>query len=157
MSARLLPKALLALAAGAALLLGLAAARADELVMVRSLQAFPETMLTLQEAIRRHGYVISRVQRVDVGLTRMGYKTDLYRVVFYGKPEEIRRLRRDYPDLIPYLPLKLSVFAENGQTLVVGVRPLALWAFFDHPELFDMFARWDRDLQSILDEVREAR
>lgn len=136
---------------------GAVPATADELTMVRSVQAFPEAMLTLQEAIKARGYTITRVQRVDVGLTRMGYKTDLYRVVFYGRPEEIRRLARDYPDLIPYLPLKLSVFAENGQTLVVGVRPIALWAFFDHPELFDLFARWDRDLQAILDAVREAR
>jgi len=138
-------------------LLAAGTARAAELAMVRSVQPFPETMLTLQQAIRAHGYVITRVQRVDVGLTRMGYKTDLYRVVFYGKPDEIRRLAQRYPDLIPYLPLKLSVFAEGGETLVVGVRPLALWSFFDHPELFDLFARWDRDLQSILDEVREAR
>jgi len=53
-------------------------AAADELTMVRSVQPFPEAMLTLQEAIKAQGYTITRVQRVDVGLTRMGYKTDLY-------------------------------------------------------------------------------
>ncbi len=55
---------------------------ASDLLMVRSQQGFPEAMLTLQTSIREHGYAISRVQRIDIGLTGMGYKTDKYRIVF---------------------------------------------------------------------------
>ncbi len=58
-------------------------AEAQQLIMTRSLNTFPETMLNLQEAIADQGYTISRVQRVDIGLTKMGYETDKYRVVFF--------------------------------------------------------------------------
>jgi hypothetical protein len=58
---------------------------AEEIVMTRSVLAFPEAMLALQESIRAHGYTVSRVQRIDIGLTGMGYKTDKYRIVFAGK------------------------------------------------------------------------
>ena len=70
---------------------------ANELLMVRTQQTFPEAMLTLQTSIREHGYSITRVQRIDIGLTGMGYKTDKYRIVFVGKPKEIQYLVDKYP------------------------------------------------------------
>jgi len=131
-------------------------ASANELLIARSPLAFEEAMLALQDSIREHGYTLSRVQRVDIGLTTFGYKTDKYRVVFFGRPEEIRRLSRAYPDLIPYLPLKIAIFAENDQTLLVTANPVLLERFYRHPELRPVFERWARDIQDMLDEVREA-
>jgi len=58
------------------LLMHIPVANAEDIVMARSTLAFPEAMLALQESIREHGYTLSRVQRVDIGLTGMGYKTD---------------------------------------------------------------------------------
>ncbi len=74
---------------------------ANDLLMVRTRQGFPEAMLTLQTSIKEHGYAISRVQRIDIGLTGMGYKTDKYRVVFVGKPDEFLTVDR-YTDIIKY-------------------------------------------------------
>ena len=95
-----------------------------EMIMIRSSQSFPETMSILQNAIVDQGYTVSRVQRVDVGLTARGYKTDKYRIVFFGKPDEIAHLSQKYPQLIPYLPLKLAIFAENQETIVVTSNPM---------------------------------
>ena len=137
-------------------LLAAVSASANELLIARSPLAFEEAMLALQDSIRQHGYTLSRVQRVDIGLTTFGYKTDKYRVVFFGRPEEIRRLSHAYPDLIPYLPLKIAIFAENDQTLLVTANPVLLERFYRHPELKSVFERWARDIQAMLDEVREA-
>lgn len=140
-----------------ALLCGLSVpAFADQLMMVRSTQTFPEAMLRLQEEIKARGYSLSRVQRVDVGLTGMGYQTDLYRVVFFGKPEEIRRLSREYPQMIPYLPLKIAVFAEDGDTLLVATRPGEFARLFDDPALSGIFARWEADMDALFDTMRVA-
>ena len=128
-------------------------AYAEDLLMARSKQAFPEAMLALQESIGRQGYVISRVQRVDIGLTAMGYETDKYRVVFFGKPDEIRQLVEQHPELVPYLPPKISIFAEADDTLLVAINPQQLKQFFDAPELADVFDRWERDLRAILADV----
>ncbi len=57
--------------------------QAAGLLMARSDLEFPEAMLKLQVSIRDHGYIITRVQRVDIGLTHSGYVTDKYRVVFF--------------------------------------------------------------------------
>lgn len=132
-------------------------AAAEQLLMARSTQAFPEAMLTLQSAIGSHGYTVSRVQRVDIGLTSSGFKTDKYRVVFFGKPEEIRNLAIRHPELIPYLPLKATIFAEQSQTVVVTANPAEFGDFVHDPQVHKVLLGWRRDLRSILDEVRNAQ
>lgn len=142
-----------------ATLLALSAAPslADELLIVRSAQNFEEAMSTLQSAISTRGYKVGKVQRVDVGLEAKGYKTDRYRVVFYGKPGETEQLAAKYPMLIPYLPLNVAIFAEGGQTILTSARPGVLTEFFPQPELRPIFERWEQDLVAILDEVRETK
>lgn len=141
-----------------ALLLGLATtAGAGELLMIRSSLPFPEAMLALQSAISARGYKVTRVQNVDKGLSSTGYRTDNYKVVFYGKPEEVAQLAADHPELIPYLPLNVAIFAERDNTLLVTSRPAVLADFFPDPELRAVFMRWEKDLDEIVSEVQEAR
>jgi uncharacterized protein (DUF302 family) len=132
-------------------------AHADDLLMVRSLQAFPEAMLTLQEAIRDHGYTVSRVQHVDIGLTASGFETDLYRLVFFARPGEVEALSERHPLLVAYLPLQVAIFAEEGETLVVTTNPSKLSDFFPEADLQAVLATWERDLHSILEAVRVAQ
>ena len=131
-------------------------ADAEELIMTRSVLPFPEAMLALQESISAHGYTVSRVQRIDIGLTGMGYKTDKYRIVFAGKLDEIRMLTEKSPQLVPYLPPKISIFAEGGQTVLVTLNP-QLYAEIAgdavDPVFFD---RWTSDLLSIFHDVNTA-
>jgi uncharacterized protein (DUF302 family) len=142
----------------AALLFCLAAtACADQLLMIRTNLSFPEAMLALQNAIATRGYKITRVQNVDLGLTKTGYQTDYYKVVFYGKAEEIAQLTAKHPELIPYLPLNVAIFAERNDTLLVTNRPGVLADFFPDPELKSVFMRWEKDLTDIVNEVQETR
>lgn len=127
-----------------------------DLIMVRAAQAFPEAMLALQDSIRGHGYQVSRVQRIDVGLTGMGYRTDKYRVVFAGKPDEIRMLSAAAPELVPYLPPKIAIFAEEGQTVLVTLRPSVYADIAGDAVDHAIFRRWDADLRSILARVVSA-
>ena len=132
-------------------------ARAEELIMVRTAQTFPEAMASLQQAIQDHGYTVARVQRVDIGLTSSGYKTAEYRVVFFGRIEEQRAVTAQQPELLPYLPLKMVIFAEGESTLVLTNSPALLGTFFRDPKLARQFQHWERDVRSILDQVAQAR
>lgn len=138
----------------ALLLLAPLSASAQELMMVRSPHSFPEAMLMLQTAIGDHGYTLSRVQRVDIGLTGSGFTTDKYRVVFFGKLDEIRMLTSRYPQLIPYLPMHMTIFAEEEDTIVVMEDPVRMAGLVNDPEIDYLFRRWHNDAQSILDELR---
>jgi uncharacterized protein (DUF302 family) len=125
-----------------------------EMIMVRSSEAFPETMSTLQQAISDRGYSLSRVQRVDVGLTAKGYATDKYRVVFFGKGEQVKQLAADYPQLIPYLPLKIAIYAEGDDTILISANPASFNDMFDIPQLKPVFNQWQRDIIDILNSMQ---
>ncbi|MEJ2360210.1 MAG: DUF302 domain-containing protein [Gammaproteobacteria bacterium] len=127
---------------------------AEELLMVRVKSPFPETMLKFQEVIKEHGYKLSRVQRVDVGLSMSGYKTDKYRVVFFGKEKQDRWIIRHHPKLIPYLPLKVAIYAENEDTLLVAPN-LDILINAKDPHLKKMVKGWEQDLQVMFREMHD--
>jgi len=127
----------------------------ESLLMMRSSQSFPETMLAVQKTLKEYGYTVSRVQRVDIGLTASGFETDRYRIVFFGKPEEIRHLSGEHPELIPYLPLKMTIFAEQDETLLVALDPTALDGIIDEEAFSQLTQRWKNDIIAIMDELRE--
>ncbi|HHJ16993.1 MAG TPA: DUF302 domain-containing protein [Gammaproteobacteria bacterium] len=129
---------------------------AEDLFMARSQLPFPEAMSVLQQAVRENGYTVSRVQRVDIGLTKMGYKTDKYRVVFFGNLDELHAITDQYPDLVPYLPLKIAIFAENGETILLASSFKHLRPFYMEPALQARFDQWEKAIRAILDQVRLA-
>jgi len=130
---------------------------ADELIMARSTEDFPETMLMLQNVIKKQGYIPSRVQRVDIGLTKSGYQTDKYRVVFFGKADEIKKISVQLPELIPYLPLKISIFAEDGQTILTTLDPMSFDKMYPNSNLTPVFKRWANDVNTMFNEIRRPK
>jgi uncharacterized protein (DUF302 family) len=129
---------------------------ASDLLMVRTQQNFPEAMLTLQTSIKEHGYEITRVQRIDIGLTGMGYKTDKYRVVFVGKPDEIQYLVNKYPVFAAYMPPQISIFAEQGETVLITANPKIYAEMIDDEADKVLFHRWESDVYSVFDDIRNA-
>lgn len=129
---------------------------ASDLIMARSHLSFSEAMTNLQVSLREHGYTVARVQRIDVGLTGMGYKTDKYRIVFLGKADEIKYLVNKYPQMIPYLPPKVSIFAEGDDTLLVTANPMAFAPMVDDEKDRIIFQRWESDVYSVFDDFRKA-
>ncbi|MCK4743984.1 MAG: hypothetical protein KAT25_09210 [Sulfuriflexus sp.] len=130
------------------------ASESDGLILHRSIQNFPEAMLALQTSIGEHGYTVSRVQRVDIGLTKSGYKTDKYRIVFFGKSSEIRAVKQSQPQLIPYLPLKVVIFSENNETLLVASNMTQFSELVNNEYTKTLLQRWNNDIQSIFSEIK---
>jgi uncharacterized protein (DUF302 family) len=127
---------------------------AEDLLMARVPMTFPEAMLKLQNTLKKYNHTLSRVQRVDIGLTSKGYKTDKYRIVFYGQADVIRQLADEYPQVIPYLPHKIAIFAEEEETMLVAVNPEMLFVTED-PKLRAIMKKWHEDLQVIFKDMRE--
>lgn len=129
---------------------------ASDLLMVRTQQNFPEAMLALQTSVKEHGYSVTRVQRIDIGLTGMGYKTDKYRIVFVGKPEEIQYLINKYPVMAAYMPPKVSIFAEKNETVLVTANPKIYADMMDNEKDKILFKRWESDIYSVFEDIRNA-
>ncbi len=130
---------------------------AGHTLMVRTAHSFETAMGILQQTLEEYGYSVAHVQRCDGGMADFGYKSDFYRVVFFGKIDEVRDLSDKYPELIPYLPLKILLFAEKDETVLVALNPLELAELFEPGDLRIQFKRWHSDVTSILQEVRTSR
>ncbi|MHB1175551.1 MAG: DUF302 domain-containing protein [Sulfuriferula sp.] len=134
-----------------------APAMAEGLLMARTDNQFPEAMTLLQSAISSHGYKITRLQQVNENLAKRHFKSDMYRVVYFGKYDEIKQASATHPTLIPFLPLSITIFAEGDQAILVASHPRMLEAFFPDPAMKPMFERWEKDVAAILDEVRKSK
>lgn len=130
-------------------------ALAEDLIMARMNAPFPEAMTLLQSAISSRGYTITRLQQVNENLARREFKSDMYRVVYFGKLDEVRQVTAAHPELIPFLPLNITIFAEGEQAILVASHPQALQQFFTDPALKPVLERWEKDMDEIMDELRE--
>jgi uncharacterized protein (DUF302 family) len=140
------------------LLAGVASGAGQTLVMVRSPAKASHVMDVLGETILEYGYQVAHVQRCDGGMAEFHYKSDFYRVVFFGKVEEVREVLRRHPEMSPYLPLKIAVVAEDKDTVLAAVDPRALAPMFpDDPALQVLMARWYNDINAMLEEMRELK
>ena len=127
---------------------------ADDLIMRRIGMTFPETMSALQSSIVEEGFKVSRVQRVDIGLTSSGYNTAEYRIVFFMREDVVHDIVKQHPELIPFLPLKITIFAERSETILVTLNPIKLHEFFPDFKMAKTFAQWNVEVNRILDRVQ---
>jgi uncharacterized protein (DUF302 family) len=132
-------------------------ATAEGLIMARATHEFPEAMMILQNAITRHGYTITRLQEVNENLAKRQFQSDMYRVVFFGKYQEVKEMSARYPELMPFLPLNITIFAEGDQAILVASHPKMLESLFPDPTLKPIFDHWETDVQAIMDQVRESK
>lgn len=131
-------------------------AHADNILMARIQLPADLALEYVKTSVAEHGYTVAHIQLCDGGLADFGYKSDIYRVVFFGKIDEVRRITADHPDLVSYLPLKMTVVAEKGETLLSVINPAVLGQFYADSELQIQLQRWTSDLHSIIDDVHKA-
>ncbi len=129
--------------------------QADHLIMVRAHQPLPAALDSLKQTIQKQGYTVARVDMVNIGLLGMGYTSNKYRAVFFGKAGEIEELSRKYPQLTPYLPLRIAIFAEGDSTLLVTINPSTYREFLSTEEPAEIFNRWEKDIEDILSRMAE--
>ena len=127
-----------------------------ELIMLRSQQPFADAMDNLLGAIKKQGYSVAGIREVDRGLSKSGYTSDEYRVVFFEKKDENASLIKRYPEMLPYLPLKIVIYAEADETLLVTSDPAVFIDLYPDPRLREMFRRWHDEVVSIMQDVQAA-
>ncbi len=139
------------------LLLHTGFAGADGMLMSRVAMKADLAIEYLKTAIEEHGYALAHIQKCDSGLAGFGFHSDTYRVLFFGKLGEARRISAVHPEFTPYLPLKIAVEAEKDETLMVAVDPTTFERYYaEDPEMIIQFRRWKNDIRSIFADVQKA-
>lgn len=138
------------------LLVSSAASMADNMVMSRIAMRAEIVLEYVKTSVEEHGYDIAHLQLCDGGMKDFGYESDVYRVVFFGKVDEVRWISEHHPELVSYLPLKIAVIAEGDETLITALNPEVLSPFFADRSVQIQVGRWSNDLNSIFQDVRRS-
>ena len=128
--------------------------RAEGILMARTSMDYESAIQALKSSIEAHGYTVAHVQRCDGGMRGMGYETDNYKTIFFGKYDEITHLSKKFPELIPYFPLKMAIYAEGNESVLAILNPIVLGEFIADPELKIQLQRWHSDIKSVLADMR---
>ncbi|MDQ5768405.1 hypothetical protein [Thiothrix subterranea] len=143
---------------GSVLLAGLLALPAqanDKLLTVRSPQAFDLALEQVQDVLKKHNFTVAHIQKCDGGLQDMGYTTDNYNIVFFGRLEEVRELSKTHPELVPLFPFKLAVYAKGKDTLFSVLNPAELAPLLDADQaLAAQLGAWEQDFRAVLNEMQ---
>ena len=126
----------------------------DELLLERVNAKFSYAWTALSKSIKAHNYKSAYLQRCDFALNERHYKSDKYRILFYGDYQEMKQLSRKYPELAPYFPLKFTAMEEGKHTLIVGTAPIVLLPLVETNEERMIIFRWHEDMKSILKQVK---
>jgi uncharacterized protein (DUF302 family) len=126
----------------------------DNVMMARTNEEFKVALDEIMAEIEEQGYTVAHVQRCDGGMVKMGYETDKYRVVFFGKADEVRELSREHEALIPYLPFKAVVYSEGDDTILSILHPKHMQSIVkDNPAFDKKVEQWEKDFSEILAEA----
>ncbi len=141
----------------AGLLLIAGGARADHMLMARVPMKADIAVEYLKTSIEEHGYAVAHVQMCDSGMKGFGFKSDTYRVVFFGKIGEVRRIVAAHPEFSAYLPLKIAVVAERGETVLSAINPKTFDTYYPKDKAMRVqFGRWHNDIRSMFHDVDQA-
>ncbi len=128
---------------------------AENMITLRVNKSYNDVIILVKEKLSEYGYKVAHIQKCDGGMKSMGYKSDDYKVVFFGKLKEVRYLSNKYPLIIPYIPLKIAVIKESDSVVLVALNPSSLAPYFKEKELHTQFDRWENDLRAIFEEIAE--
>lgn len=126
---------------------------AEEFAITRVNTDFANAWQALKEGVGEYQYKTAYLQRCDFALTQRNYKSDRYRILFFGQYEEMEYLSRKYPQIVPYLPLKVVVMEEGGSALLMN-NPITMLISSVAPEDAHIIERWHTDLQAIFASIR---
>ncbi len=130
---------------------------AQYVLTARSPLPFAAAFEEVKAGLQARGYKIAHVQTCNLAMNELGYQTEGYHVVFFGKLEEIRKISAEHPEMIPFLPLKIAIFAEHRETVLAALDPTGVVAGQSDPDLRIQASRWRNDIRSLFVDLREAQ
>lgn len=130
----------------------------EKLLSVRTSQDFELALEQVQDVLKQHGFSVAHIQKCDSGLQGMGYKTDDYKIVFFGRVEEVRALSKQYPDLVPLFPFKLAIYTQGDATVLSVLNPESVAPLLDaDPALQQQLQAWGKEFRAVLADLQTVK
>ena len=104
--------------------------------IVESQKPLDELVADLEAAVVRHGYGVMAVHNLNENLARKGVLLDpACRIFEVCNPHKARIVLQTSLEISTALPCRISLYEEEGKTKLATIKPTAMLAMFNRPEL----------------------
>jgi uncharacterized protein (DUF302 family) len=111
----------------------------------------------LQEAVPAHHFGVMQVYNFKEIMAKKGLDFSGECLVFeICQPQQAKKLLDQNISLSTILPCRISVYKEDGQTIIALLRPTSLVAHFNDPEITEVAQEIEERLVAIMNEVLSA-
>jgi uncharacterized protein (DUF302 family) len=106
------------------------------LIKMTSDKSLSQTAADLQIAAQRHRFGVMHVHNLKETMAKkdvqLGRECLIYEVC---QPQQAKKVLEQNVGVSAMLPCRISLYEENGQTVLATLKPTALVEFFDEPAL----------------------
>lgn len=130
---------------------------ANSVIMEKTSYDFSHTWLNLQKYTKKQGYTVSFKQRCDLGLKKVHYDSNKYRVLFFGKYQEIKDITSRNPEITPHLPLSITSiegYDDENITTLVSASPKAWLSLVKSKQDKAIVNQWHLDILQIIQNTK---
>jgi uncharacterized protein (DUF302 family) len=124
------------------------------LIQLSTEKTVKETAAALQLAAPAHHFGVMQVHDLKETMWRKGVVFEHECLIFeVCQPEKAKRALDENMSISTAMPCRISVYEEGGRTILASLKPTALLAMFDTPQLNDLAMEVEAALIKIMTEA----
>ncbi len=123
------------------------------LIKVESSKPLEEVRQKLEETAKSKGFGVMSVHEVTNILQSKGHPISYGCVIVeICQPKAASQVLSKRPDISTAMPCRVSIYEENGKTVLATISPLQMIEMFNEPELKDIAQEIESTVKEIMEE-----
>ena len=124
------------------------------LIKLSSNQSVTETAAALQSAVEANHFGVMQVHNLKETMTKKGVEFSRECLIFeVCQPQQAKKVLDENMSISTALPCRISIYEEDGKTVLVTLKPTTLLAMFDTPELEQVAQEVEDSILKIMQEA----
>ena len=106
------------------------------LIKIPSEKSVTQTAATLQSAVEANHFGVMQVHNLKESMNKKGVEFSRECLIFeVCQPQQAKKVLDENMSVSTALPCRISIYEENGKTILATLKPTILLAMFDTPQL----------------------
>ena len=106
------------------------------LIKISTHKTVNETAVALQAAVESNHFGVMHVHNLKETMAKKGVEFDRECMIFeVCQPQQAKKVLEENMSVSTALPCRISIYAEDGKTILATLKPTTLLALFNTPQL----------------------
>ena len=124
------------------------------LIKLSADQSMTETAAALQAAVEANHFGVIQVHNLKETMTKKGVDFSRECLIFeVCQPQQAKKVLDENMSVSTALPCRISIYEEDGKTILATLKPTTLLAMFDTPQLEQVVQEVEDSIVKIMQEA----